>query len=134
MAGKPERILLAKVGLDGHSRGIHVVAKALTDAGYEVIYTGIRRTPEEVACAALEEDAAAVGLSCLSGAHLALFEETSKHLAEKGADNVTLLCGGIIPDEDFDRLRDVGFEGIFTPGTRIEEILAFLAKKLGGRK
>ena len=131
MAKKLKRILLAKVGLDGHSRGVHVVAKALADAGFEVIYTGIRRTPEDVASAAVEEDVAAVGLSCLSGAHMSLFRDTADLLREKGATDITLFCGGIIPDEDFNALNEAGFEGVFTPGTPTGEIISFLNDKFG---
>ena len=114
MTDKPKRVLLGKVGLDGHSRGVHIVAKALVEAGFEIIYTGIRRTPADIANAAVEEDVSAVGLSCLSGAHLSLFKETADLLREKGATDLALFCGGIIPDEDFPALREAGFEVSYT--------------------
>ena len=124
------RILLAKTGLDGHTRGIKVVARALVEAGFEVIYTGIRLQPAEVARAALDEDVAAVGLSSLSGGHLEQFPEVARRIREGGGEPV-LFGGGIIPDEDRARLLEAGFDALFGPGTPTTEIVAFLESKLG---
>jgi methylmalonyl-CoA mutase, C-terminal domain len=123
---RPIRVLLGKPGLDGHNRGVRVIARALRDAGMEVIYTGIRRTPSQIAEAALSEDVDAVGVSNLSGAHLPLFPRVAEKLRAVGADDVVLFCGGIIPDADRAALSEAGYRGIFTPGTPLEEIVAFL--------
>ena len=120
------RILIAKPGLDGHDRGAKVVARALRDAGMEVIYTGIRQTPEMIAEAALQEDVDAVGLSILSGAHMELFPRVVKQLSARGVDDVLLFAGGIIPDEDMPALREMGFQGIFRPGATTQEIIEFI--------
>ena len=120
------RILLAKPGLDGHDRGILGIANALKDAGYEVIYTGIRKTPEEIVKIAIEEDVDVVGLSNLSGAHIPLFPEVARLLKEQGVEDVLLLCGGTIPLEDIPRLKEAGFQGVFPTGTPLQEILDFL--------
>jgi methylmalonyl-CoA mutase cobalamin-binding domain/chain len=111
------RILVAKPGLDGHDRGIKVVARALRDAGMEVIYTGLHQSPEQIAAAAVQEDVDAVGLSCLSGAHMTLFPKVVKLLKEQGGDDILVFGGGIIPDADIPRLKEAGIAEIFTPGT-----------------
>ena len=120
------RILVAKPGLDGHDRGAKVVARALRDAGFEVIYTGLHQTPEMIAAAAVQEDVDAVGLSIMSGAHNTLFPAVIDALKQRGADDVVVFGGGIIPDEDFTRLRDAGVTGIFTPGTTLAEIITWV--------
>lgn len=124
------RVLVAKPGLDGHDRGAKVVARALRDAGMEVIYTGIRQTPEAIAHAALQEDVDVIGLSILSGAHLTIFPRIIELLEEYGMDDVILLAGGIIPDDDVDALREMGVQGIFTPGTSTQEIVAYIHEAL----
>ena len=120
------RVLIAKPGLDGHDRGAKVVARALRDAGMEVIYTGIRQTPEMIAEAALQEDVQVVGLSILSGAHLELFPRVVTALGERGVDDVLLFCGGIIPEADIDAVQEMGFTGVFGPGTNTEAIIEFV--------
>ena len=122
------RVLVAKPGLDGHDRGAKVVARALRDAGMEVIYTGIRQTPEMIAEAALQEDVDVVGLSILSGAHLELFPRVVDELKKRGigSDDVLLFGGGIIPDEDVPRLKESGFKAIFGPGTPTQEIIDYV--------
>jgi methylmalonyl-CoA mutase, C-terminal domain len=120
------RILIAKPGLDGHDRGAKVVARALRDAGFEVIYTGLHQTPEMIATAAVQEDADAVGLSIMSGAHNTLFPAIVNELRKRGADDVVVFGGGIIPDADFDRLRTAGVQGVFTPGTPLEAIIQWV--------
>ncbi len=117
------RILIAKPGLDGHDRGAKVVARALRDAGFEVIYTGLRQTPEMIAEAALQEDVDIVGLSILSGAHMALFPRIMKLLGERGKGDIPVLAGGIIPDEDVAALKEMGVSAIFGPGTTTQEII-----------
>ena len=126
------RVLMAKPGLDGHNRGIKVVVQALRDAGMEVIYTGIRQTPEQIVEAALQEDVDAVGLSCLSGAHLSLFPRVADRLRQEGLGDLLLFCGGIIPEEDCDILRKHGYRGIFGPGTPTTQIVEFLTQELAG--
>jgi methylmalonyl-CoA mutase C-terminal domain/subunit len=123
MAERKVRILIAKPGLDGHDRGAKVVARALRDAGFEVIYTGLRQTPEMIAETALQEDVNLVGLSILSGAHMTLFPRTLKLLREKGLGDIPVLAGGIIPDEDLPALKEMGIAGIFGPGTSTQEIV-----------
>ncbi len=125
------RVLVAKPGLDGHDRGAKVVARALRDAGFEVIYTGIRQTPEAIAEAALQEDVDVVGLSILSGAHMALVPKIMRLLKEKGLDDVLVLVGGIIPDEDVPKLKALGVKGVFGPGTLTTDIIAFIRRELG---
>lgn len=125
------RILIAKPGLDGHDRGAKVVARALRDAGFEVIYTGLRQTPEQIAAAAVQEDVDAVGLSILSGAHNVLLPEVCRLLAEQDAADILVFAGGIIPEKDIQPLRAVGVEEIFLPGTSTETIVAFLHGRLG---
>jgi methylmalonyl-CoA mutase, C-terminal domain len=120
------RVLLAKPGLDGHDRGVKVIARALRDAGMEVIYTGLRQTPEMVVSAAVQEDVDAIGLSILSGAHMTLFPRVVDLAREAGLDDVLVFGGGIIPDEDIPRLKAQGVSAVFTPGTRMEEIIDFI--------
>jgi len=120
------RVLIAKPGLDGHDRGAKVVARALRDAGMEVIYTGIRQTPAMIAEAALQEDAQVIGLSILSGAHLELFPRVVDELKQRGVDDVLLFCGGIIPQQDIARIKEIGFQGVFGPGTDTGDIIAFV--------
>jgi methylmalonyl-CoA mutase C-terminal domain/subunit len=129
---RPHRVLLAKPGLDGHDRGVKVLARALRDHGFEVIYTGIRRTVEEIVEAAVAEDVAAVGVSSLSGAHMALFPEIAARLREAGGKDgpPLLFCGGIIPDEDRAALTACGYRGIFGPGAKTDEIAAWLGREL----
>jgi methylmalonyl-CoA mutase C-terminal domain/subunit len=128
----PTRILIAKPGLDGHDRGAKVVARALRDAGYEVIYTGLHQTPDQIVDAAVDEDVAAVGLSVLSGAHLTLFRRVIDGLEARGAGDIVVFGGGIIPDDDIATLRDAGMAGIFTPGTPLDEIVAWVGDHVGG--
>ncbi|MFN8475147.1 MAG: cobalamin B12-binding domain-containing protein [Anaerolineae bacterium] len=120
------RVLVAKPGLDGHDRGAKVVARALRDAGMEVIYTGIRQTPEMIVEAALQEDVDVIGLSILSGAHMALFPRIVELMHEDGLDDVLIIAGGIIPDEDVPQLKALGISGIFGPGTSTQDIVAFI--------
>ncbi len=123
---RPIRVLVAKPGLDGHDRGAKVVAAALRDAGMEVIYTGLRQTAEQIVSAALQEDADVIGLSILSGAHMHVCPRVLELLREKGLDDVVLLVGGIIPDVDVPRLKEMGVRGIFLPGTPMQEIVDFI--------
>ena len=120
------RVIIAKPGLDGHDRGAKVIARALRDAGMEVIYTGLRQTPEQIAAAALQEDADVIGLSILSGAHMHVCPRLMELLKEKGLDDVLVLVGGIIPDVDIPRLRDMGVKGIFLPGSPMQEIIDYI--------
>jgi methylmalonyl-CoA mutase C-terminal domain/subunit len=128
------RIIVAKPGLDGHDRGAKVVARALRDAGFEVIYTGLHQTPEQIVEAAIQEDADAVGLSCHSGAHMTLFPKVVKLLREQSADEVLVFGGGIIPKEDIPKLEAAGIERIFTPGASTQEIVGWLNERLGSAK
>ena len=124
---KPKiRVLIAKPGLDGHDRGAKVVARALRDGGLEVIYTGIRQTPEMIAEAALQEDVDVVGLSILSGAHLELFPRVVEELKKREVDDILLFCGGIIPDDDAKELEKLGFKAVFRPGTDTRDIVKFV--------
>ncbi len=123
------RILMAKPGLDGHDRGAKYVARALRDAGYEVIYTGIRQSPEAIARAAVQEDADFVGLSLLSGAHNELFPEVVRLLKENGGEDIIVFGGGIIPEEDIPFLKEHGIRAIFTPGTPIEAVIEFIEQQ-----
>jgi methylmalonyl-CoA mutase C-terminal domain/subunit len=127
------RILIAKPGLDGHDRGAKVVARALRDAGMEVIYTGLRQTPEMVVEAALHEDADAIGLSILSGAHMPLVERIMALLKENEMEDVPVFLGGIIPNEDIETLKTWGVSGIFGPGAGMDEIVDFIWKEVGSR-
>ena len=124
-SGRP-RILVAKPGLDGHDRGIKVVARALRDAGMEVIYTGLHQTPEQIASAAIQEDVDAVGLSCLSGAHMTLFPKVAELLKEGGGESMLVFGGGIIPDADIPKLKEMGVAAIFTPGATMASITEWL--------
>jgi methylmalonyl-CoA mutase C-terminal domain/subunit len=124
------RILIAKPGLDGHDRGAKVVARALRDAGFEVIYTGLRQTPEQIAAAAVQEDVDAVGLSILSGAHNALLPEVTRLLREQGAEDILVFAGGIIPEQDIQSLKGAGVDEIFLPGTSTKAIVDYLATRL----
>lgn len=125
------RILIAKPGLDGHDRGAKVVARALRDAGFEVIYSGLRQTPEQIAAAAVQEDVDAVGLSILSGAHNVLLPEITRLLAEQEAGDILVFAGGIIPEPDADGLHAAGIDEIFLPGTATGDIVAYLHRRLG---
>ena len=120
------RVLVAKPGLDGHDRGAKVIARALRDAGMEVIYTGIRRTPREIVEAAIEEDVEVIGLSCLSGAHMVLFPKVIELLKEKDAGDIAVIGGGIIPEEDKVKLEKIGIKKIFGPGSSLDEIVNFI--------
>jgi methylmalonyl-CoA mutase C-terminal domain/subunit len=124
------RVIVAKPGLDGHDRGAKVVARALRDAGFEVIYTGLHQTPEQIAETAIQEDADAVGLSCHSGAHMTLFPRVVEQLRERGADEILVFGGGIIPMEDIPKLESAGIEKIFTPGASTVDIGAWLRERL----
>jgi methylmalonyl-CoA mutase C-terminal domain/subunit len=120
------RVLIAKPGLDGHDRGAKIIARALRDAGMEVIYTGLHQTPEMIAEAALQEDVDAVGLSILSGAHMALFPRIVEEMRKRGLDDVLLYAGGIIPDDDIPAIKEMGIAGVFGPGTPMEEAVRFV--------
>jgi methylmalonyl-CoA mutase C-terminal domain/subunit len=120
------RVVIAKPGLDGHDRGAKVIARALRDAGMEVIYTGLRQTPEQIASAALQEDADVIGLSILSGAHNHIAPRLMELLKQKGLDDVLVLIGGIIPDLDIPKLKTLGVKGVFLPGTPMQEIVEFI--------
>jgi len=120
------RVVIAKPGLDGHDRGAKVIARALRDAGMEVIYTGLRQTPEKIVAAALQEDADVIGLSILSGAHMHICPQVMKLLKEKGLDHVKVVVGGIIPDVDREKLYAMGIAGIFLPGTPMQAIVDFI--------
>ncbi len=126
MTERQIRILVAKPGLDGHDRGAKVVARALRDAGFEVIYTGLRQTPQQIVAAAIQEDVDLVGLSCLSGAHMTLFPKVKQMLVAEGAEDVVVFGGGIIPDDDASRLRALGIEAVFGPGTDTRAIVRFI--------
>ncbi len=126
MADKKLRIMVAKPGLDGHDRGARVLARCFRDAGFEVIYTGCHQTPEQIAAAAIQEDVDIVGLSCLSGAHRYLFPAVVTLLKEKGADDITVIGGGIIPDQDFKLMFDAGLKAIFTPGATLDSIVEWI--------
>lgn len=130
---RPFRVLLAKVGLDGHDRGVKIIARALRDAGFEVVYTGLRQTPAMVAEAAVQEDVDAVGLSSLSGAHLTLFPAVVEELAKRQAGDILVFGGGIIPKEDIPVLQSAGIDKLFLPGTTTSEIVAYLKDRLGAK-
>ena len=131
---KKIRILLAKPGLDGHDRGIKVIASALRDAGMEVIYTGLRQTPPMIVEAAIQEDVDFVGISILSGAHMTLFPAIKKLLKEKGAEDIILFGGGIIPEEDIKELEGQGIDKLFGPGTPTEEIIEFISNEIESKR
>jgi methylmalonyl-CoA mutase, C-terminal domain len=123
---RPVRVLVAKVGLDGHDRGAKIIATALRDAGMEVIYTGLRQTPEMVVNAALQEDVDAIGISILSGAHMTVFPKIINLLKEKGLDDVLVTGGGIIPEDDMEKLQELGVGKLFTPGTSTKDIVNYI--------
>jgi methylmalonyl-CoA mutase C-terminal domain/subunit len=129
MSERKIRVLVAKPGLDGHDRGAKVVARILRDAGMEVIYTGLRQTPEMIVAAALQEDVDVIGLSILSGAHMTLLPAITSLAKERGLDNVLFLVGGIIPDDDVPALKEMGIGGIFGPGASADEIVGFIREK-----
>jgi methylmalonyl-CoA mutase C-terminal domain/subunit len=126
MTERKLRVMVAKPGLDGHDRGARVLARCFRDAGYEVIYTGCHQTPAQIAASAIQEDVDVVGLSCLSGAHRYLFPQVVKLLQEKGADDITVIGGGIIPEQDFQKLYDAGIKAIFVPGTTLGSIVEWI--------
>ena len=130
MPDRKIRVLIAKPGLDGHDRGAKVVAQGLRDAGMEVIYLGLRLTPEQIAETAIQEDVDVVGIDCLSGAHMVLFPKTVKLIREKGGKDMLVIGGGIIPKKDIPKLKEAGIAQIFGPGTSIEEIVNFIKKNL----
>ncbi len=127
------RLLIGKVGLDGHDRGAKIIARALRDAGCEVIYTGLHRTPEQVVETAIQEDVDGIGLSILSGAHLTLFPKVLQLLRDRRAGDIVVFGGGIIPDEDLDALRQAGVAGVFRPGASTEEVVRWVQQNVGGR-
>jgi methylmalonyl-CoA mutase C-terminal domain/subunit len=131
---RPIRVVIAKAGLDGHDRGVKVVARALRDAGMEVIYTGLHQTPEQIVAAALAEDADAVGLSVLSGAHMTQFRAVVKLLAAQDAEDIVVFGGGIIPEADIAELAELGVHGIFTPGAPLSDIVAWLRTTVAERR
>ena len=131
---RPFRVIVAKPGLDGHDRGAKVIARAMRDAGFEVIYTGLHQTPEQVVQAAVEEDADAVGLSLLSGAHLTLVPKILEGLREHGRQDVLVVCGGIIPDADIPVLEALGVARIFTPGSALDEVTSWMEDTLDRRE
>ncbi len=124
------RVLIAKPGLDGHDRGAKVIARAFRDAGMEVIYTGLRQTPEMIVNASIQEDVDAIGLSCLSGAHMHLFPRVMELLKERGVDDILVFGGGTIPDEDIPKLKACGFSAVFTPGASTQDAIAFVRNNL----
>jgi methylmalonyl-CoA mutase, C-terminal domain len=133
MAERPIRVLIAKPGLDGHDRGAKVIARALRDAGMEVIYSGLRQSPEQIAAAAIQEDVDVVGLSILSGAHNVLFPEILDLLKQKGGEDIIVLAGGIIPDKDIAAMKALGIREIFLPGTSTQTLVDFIRKEAGER-
>ncbi len=130
MGSRTYRILVAKPGLDGHDRGAKVVARALRDAGFEVVYTGLRQTPEQVVAAAVQEDVDGIGLSILSGAHNKLLPEVVRLLREQDAGDILVFAGGIIPEQDIRALKEAGIDEIFLPGTSTREIVEYLNRRL----
>lgn len=133
MFSRKLRVLIAKPGLDGHDRGAKVLARAFRDAGYEVIYTGCHQTPEQIAAVAIQEDVDLVGLSCLSGAHNYLFPQVTKLLRDEGAEDIAVIGGGIIPEQDFPNLYEAGIKGIFTPGTSLDSIVDWINENIKPR-
>src|SRR5690242_9833913 len=130
MSNAPIRVVIAKPGLDGHDRGAKVIARALRDAGMEVIYTGLRQTPQQIVAAVVQEDAAVLGLSILSGAHNQIFPEILRLMKKKGAGDVPVFAGGIIPDEDVPGLKALGVREIFQPGTSTDDVVAFIRRSV----
>jgi methylmalonyl-CoA mutase, C-terminal domain len=133
MSERKIRVLVAKPGLDGHDRGAKVVARALRDAGMEVIYTGLRQTPEQIVAAAIQEDVDAIGLSILSGAHNVLFPEVMRLLAESDASDIAVFAGGIIPEKDIPRMKEIGIREIFLPGTPTSTAVEAIRKAVANR-
>jgi methylmalonyl-CoA mutase C-terminal domain/subunit len=131
---RPYRVVVAKPGLDGHDRGARVIARALREAGFEVIYTGLHQTPEQIAETAIQEDSDAVGLSILSGAHMTLFPRIVEEMKTRGAQDVLVFAGGIIPDADIDALAEIGVARVFTPGAPLGDITSWLEATLDGRE
>ena len=131
---RPIRILIAKVGLDGHDRGAKVIASFLRDAGMEVIYTGLRQTPEMVVNTAIQEDVDAIGVSILSGAHMTVFPKIIKLMKERGIEDVLITGGGIIPDDDMKKLNDLGVGKLFPPGTDTKEIVSYIKQEVENRR
>lgn len=129
-AGRTLRVLVAKPGLDGHDRGVKVIARGFRDAGFEVIYTGLHQTPEQIAAAAVQEDVDLVGLSCLSGAHLHLFPEVVRLLQEQALGEIPVIGGGIIPAEDVPRLKEAGIREVFLPGTPLPDIVRWVSENV----
>jgi methylmalonyl-CoA mutase C-terminal domain/subunit len=134
MSGRPVRILTAKVGLDGHDRGIKVISRALRDAGVEVIYTGLHQTPAQVVEAAIQEDVDGIGISLLSGAHMTLFPEVLRLLRERGGEDIVVFGGGIVPPDDAVELKRMGVDEVFTPGTSIRDIIEYVERRFGLEK
>jgi methylmalonyl-CoA mutase C-terminal domain/subunit len=134
MSGRPVRILTAKVGLDGHDRGIKVISRALRDAGVEVIYTGLHQTPAQVVEAAIQEDVDGIGISLLSGAHMTLFPEVLRLLRERGGEDIVVFGGGIVPPDDAVELKKIGVDEVFTPGTSIRDIIDYVERRFGLEK
>lgn len=134
MSEKPQRVLIAKPGLDGHDRGAKVVAYALMNAGFEVIYTGLHQTVEQIVRVAVDEDVDVIGLSILSGAHIPISEKLMKQLADEGAKDILVVVGGNIPKRDYEALSNLGVRGIFQTGSKFEEIVEFIKKETGGAK
>jgi methylmalonyl-CoA mutase C-terminal domain/subunit len=134
MSGRPVRILTAKVGLDGHDRGIKVISRALRDAGVEVIYTGLHQTPAQVVEAAIQEDVDGIGISLLSGAHMTLFPEVLRLLRERGGEDIVVFGGGIVPPDDAVELKKMGVDEVFTPGTSIRDIIEYVERRFGLEK
>ncbi|HUY55761.1 MAG TPA: cobalamin B12-binding domain-containing protein [Candidatus Nanopelagicaceae bacterium] len=131
MARKPVRILTAKVGLDGHDRGVKIISRALRDAGVEVIYTGLHQTPAQVIEAAIQEDVDGIGISLLSGAHMTLFPEVLRLLRERHAEDIVVFGGGIVPPEDVAELKRLGVDEVFTPGTSMQSIVEYVNRRFG---
>jgi methylmalonyl-CoA mutase C-terminal domain/subunit len=131
MPNRPVRILTAKVGLDGHDRGVKIISRALRDAGVEVIYTGLHQTPAQVVDAAIQEDVDGIGISLLSGAHMTLFPEVIRLLAERNAADIVVFGGGIVPAEDVEALKQMGVDEVFTPGTSLQAIVDYVNRRFG---
>jgi len=134
MSDRKIRIMIAKPGLDGHDRGAKVLARTFRDAGMEVVYTGCHQTPEQIAASAIQEDVDVVGLSCLSGAHNYLYPAVVNLLKEQGADDITVIGGGIIPEKDFQGLYDAGIKGIFTPGAKLDDLSEWIFENITPRE
>jgi methylmalonyl-CoA mutase C-terminal domain/subunit len=134
MSPRPVRILTAKVGLDGHDRGIKIISRALRDAGAEVIYTGLHQTPAQVVEAAIQEDVDGIGISLLSGAHMTLFPEVLRLLRERGGEDIVVFGGGIVPADDALQLKQLGVDEVFTPGTSIRVIVEYVERRFGLEK